>query len=108
MLALQIGARTAVAAASVPHLIGTALRFWSLRSDVDRGVLWRFGVPSAAGSLAGALLHASAAPQLLATVFGALLVFAGASQITERGRRWRLHGTAAWIGGALSGVFGGL
>jgi uncharacterized protein len=108
MLAVQIGAKTAVAAVSVAHLIGTALRFWSLRSEVDRAVLWRFGIPSAAGSLAGALLHASAGSRILATVFGALLVFAGISQITERGRQWRLHGTAAWLGGALSGVFGGL
>src|SRR4030081_760966 len=74
LLAIAVGTKTAVAAVSVPHLVGTAIRFWRLRRDVDRGVLWRFGLASAAGGLAGALLHARAASPLLAVVLGALLV----------------------------------
>lgn len=108
MLALQVGTKTAVAAVSIPHLAGTAIRFWSLKSEVDRSVLWRFGLTSAAGGLGGALLHASASSPTLAIVFGALLVFAGASQVTGHGQRWRFRGAVAWLAGALSGFFGGL
>ena len=101
LIALQAGTKTAVAAVSVPHLIGTGLRF-------DRRVFWRFGLTSAAGGLAGALLNARASSPALTIVFGSLLVFAGAAQITGSAQRWRFHGSVAWIAGALSGFFGGL
>jgi uncharacterized membrane protein YfcA len=39
LLALQTGTKLAVAAIAVPHLAGTALRFWRLRRHVDRRVL---------------------------------------------------------------------
>jgi uncharacterized membrane protein YfcA len=39
LLALQAGTKTAVAAVSIPHLVGTLVRFWRLRRHVDRGVL---------------------------------------------------------------------
>jgi uncharacterized protein len=107
-LALHISAKTAVAAVSVPHLVGTAIRFWRLRAHLDTRVLWRFGLTSAAGGLLGALLHAGAPSPDIAIVLGALLVFAGASQLVERTQRWRFHGPAAWIAGAVSGFFGGL
>src|SRR5437867_2487120 len=96
LLALHVETKTAVAAVSVPHLVGTAIRFWRLRSHVDRRLLWSFGLTSAAGGLAGALLHARASSPALAIVFGALLVFAGTAQITGHAQRWRFHGAAAW------------
>jgi uncharacterized protein len=108
IVALSVGTKTAVAAVSVPHLVGTSIRFWRLRAQLDRSILWRFGLTSAAGSLAGALLHARAPSPALASVFGSLLVFAGATQLTGFAQRWRFHGPAAWIAGAASGLFGGL
>jgi uncharacterized protein len=108
LLALHVDTKTAVAAVSVPHLIGTSIRFWLLRQQIDRAVVWRFGFTSAAGGLIGALLNASASNRALAIVFGALLVFAGASQLSGRAQRWRFHGSVSWIAGALSGFFGGL
>jgi len=108
LIALQAGTKTAVAAVSLPHLIGTGLRFWRLRDSLDRRVFWRFGLTSAAGGLAGALLNARASSPALTVVFGSLLVFAGAAQITASAQRWRFHGSVAWIAGALSGFFGGL
>jgi uncharacterized membrane protein YfcA len=108
LIALQVGTKTAVAAVSVPHLIGTGLRFWRLRDSLDRRVFWRFGLTSAAGGLAGALLNARASSPALTIVFGSLLVFAGAAQITGSAQRWRFHGSVAWVAGALSGFFGGL
>jgi len=108
LLALDLGMRVAVAAVSLPHLCGTALRFWRLRSHVNRGVFWSFGVMSAAGGLAGALLHSRASNPVLAVVFGSLLMVAGALELTGLARRIRFGRRAAWIAGGLSGFFGGL
>jgi hypothetical protein len=107
-LATATGAKLAVAAVSIPHLVGTSIRFWRLRRAIDWRIVGGFGVTSAAGGIAGALLNAYATSRSLAIVFGSLLVLAGASQLTGYAKRWRLRGTLAWLGGALSGFFGGL
>src|SRR5438270_7822852 len=57
LLALSMGTKLAVAVVSIPHFIGTALRFVLIREHLDRRVLATFGVASAAGGLTGALLH---------------------------------------------------
>jgi uncharacterized membrane protein YfcA len=95
-------------AVSVPHLAGTALRFWQLRGHVDRRVLLSFGLASAAGGLAGALLHAYANSPALAVALGVLLVFAGLTGLTGLADRVRFRGAWAWAAGAASGAFGGL
>lgn len=108
LLAVHADAKLAVAAVSIPHVVGTAVRFWRLRGHVDRRIFLWFGLTSAAGGLAGALLHAYASSRALAIVFGCLLLFVGVSETTGFMRRIRLGRRAAWIAGALSGVFGGL
>ena len=108
LLAVRVGTQLAVAAISVPHFCATALRFWRLRAYVDRRVLVSFGITSALGGLAGALLHAWASNRALAVVFGLILIFVGLSEITGLSRRMRFHGAVAWIAGGLSGLFGGL
>jgi uncharacterized membrane protein YfcA len=102
------GTKLAVAAVSIPHAIGTFIRFLRFRRDIDWAVVRRFGLTSAAGGVAGALLNTWATSRALEIVFGLLLVFAGASQVTGIAKRWRLRGGLAWFGGALSGFFGGL
>ncbi len=108
LLATEAGTKLAVAAVAIPHVVGTALRFWLLRERVDRRTFVSFGITSAAGGLAGALLHQQASNRALAVVFGCLLLFVGASELTGLMKRVRLGEPAAWIAGALSGVFGGL
>ena len=108
LLALQADTQLAVAAVSVPHVIGTGLRFWLLRGRFDRRVLWNFGLTSAAGGLTGALLHGVASARWLTVLFGLLLLFAAGSEATGLARRMRFRGPAAWIAGALSGLLGGL
>ena len=108
VLALRVGMRLAVAVVSIPHVLGTALRFWMLRGRVDRCVFVWFGLASAAGGLGGALLHASASNRGLGVTLGCLLLFAGVSELTGLMRRVRLGRTGAWLAGTLSGMFGGL
>jgi len=108
LLSIRVGAKLAVAAVSIPHVVGTAVRFWLLRGHVDRRIFIWFGVASAAGGLAGALLHVYASSRALAVVFGSLLVFVGLSELTGFMNNVRLGRRAAWIAGAASGVFGGL
>ena len=107
-LAWQVDARLAVAAVSIAHITGTALRFWLLGGRVDRRVLRTFGVASAAGGLAGALIQDRTATPALMVLFGSLLLFTAAAELTGFGRRMRFKGPLASVAGALSGVLGGL
>lgn len=108
ILALRTGTKLAVAAVAIPHFIGTAQRFWILRRHVERRVLWSFGITSAIGGLAGALLNAWATNRALTIVFGILLIVAGLSELTGWIARVRWGRRAAWVAGALSGILGGL
>jgi uncharacterized membrane protein YfcA len=108
LLAIRLGMRTAVAAVSISHLAGTALRFWLLRRHVDRRVLVTFGIASGLGGLAGALFQARASNSVLTLLLAALLSFAGLSELFGIVRAVRLGRAGAWVAGALSGLFGGL
>jgi uncharacterized membrane protein YfcA len=108
LLALRVGTRLAVAAVAIPHLLGTALRFWLLHGHVDRRTFVWFGLTSAAGGLTGALLHDAASSRALSVVFGCLLLFVAASELTGLMSHVRFGRSAAWIAGALSGLLGGL
>ena len=108
LLALRFGTKLAVAVVSVPHFIGTAVRFTTLWRHVDKRVLVRFGVLSAAGGLAGALLNAKAGSPALTIVFALLLLFAGTSTFFGLSQKMRFGRKTAWLAGAVSGLFGGL
>lgn len=108
LLAVPLGTKLAVAAVSIPHLLGTALRFSMLREHVDRKVFLRFGLMSAAGGLAGALLNLRFGAVGLTFVFGAVLCLAGLMELTGLARRLRFGRKAAWAAGGASGLLGGL
>lgn len=108
VLAARHGAKLAVAIVSVPHLVATAVRFSGLRRHLDKKFFVNFGILSAAGGLAGALLNAHADSPILTVVFGCLLLFAGTSGLTGFANRMRFGRRTAWSAGALSGFFGGL
>ena len=108
VFALHLDTKLAVAAVSIPHLIGTALRFARMREHVARDVFLRFGVPSAIGGLIGAFLHNILGSPALEAVFGGLLVFAGVSELSGLSGRLRFEGKLSTVAGAASGLFGGL
>src|SRR5688572_30588368 len=106
-LSVWVDARLAVAAISIPHLVATALRFWLLPGGVDRRVLWSFGIASAAGGIAGALLNTVFTSPALLMLLAVLLLFVAAGELTGFSRRLVFRGRAAWIAGPLSGALAG-
>lgn len=107
-LSLWMDGKLAVAVVAIPHLLGTALRLYTIGARVDRRVMWSFGLASAAGGLAGALLHWQSSGRWLMTLLAVLLLFVAASELAGFTRRMRFHGATAWIAGVLSGLLGGL
>jgi uncharacterized membrane protein YfcA len=108
VLSLEVGAKVAVAAIAIPHAIGTAQRFWLLRAHVDRRILLTFGLTSAAGGLAGALVHTQASSRALAVAFGVAVVAAGMGELTGWTQRVHWNRSSAWVAGLASGLLGGL
>jgi uncharacterized protein len=108
LLATWVGTKLAVALASIPHLVGTSIRFLVIRQHLNRDVLWSFGVTSAIGGLAGAVLHIWLHSGALSYVLGLLLIFAGVMGITGLSTRMRFGRRMGLIAGAFSGLFGGL
>jgi uncharacterized membrane protein YfcA len=100
--------KLAVAVVSVPHFIGTALRFALIRQYLNKPVLVSFGITSALGGVIGALLHVWLRSAALGYVLGGLLIFAGLMGLTGLSARMQFGQTTGWIAGALSGIFGGL
>lgn len=108
LIAARYGTPVAVAAVALPHALATAVRAWRLRDAVDRGVLRRFGIVSAAGALAGALAYAQLGAGPLTVVLALLLLATSAAALTGWTTRWRAHGAGVWGLGLASGLFGGL
>jgi uncharacterized membrane protein YfcA len=108
LLAVQFGMDRAVAAVALPHAVATAIRCWRLRASIDWVVLKRFGLLSAVGGLAGALIYTMLDADLLRRVLGALLVLTAVAQFSGLADRWRPRGPMVWLLGLGSGFFGGI
>jgi uncharacterized protein len=108
ILASSVDMHLAVALVSIPHVVGTALRFFMRSGAVDWRVFWSFGLTSAAGGLMGAWIYARATNRWLAMLLGGLLLFAAIAELSGLSRRMRFRGWVAWVAGALSGLLGGL
>lgn len=107
LLAVQVGMPTAIAAIAIPHVIATAFRFWRLRRAVAWDVVRSFGVLSAIGGLAGAILYTRLGGRSLTLALAALLILTGVSGLTGLATRWHPRRLAGFLG-VLSGFFGGL
>jgi uncharacterized membrane protein YfcA len=108
LFALRLGTPTAIAAVMVPHAAATVLRAWRLRRAVDWPLFYRFGIASALGGLAGALLFTRLGGPTLTRVLGALLVLTALSGLTGWASRVHLPRWGAMLLGAASGFFGGV
>lgn len=108
LIAIQVGGVRAIAVVVIPHAAATALRAWRLRHSVDWGVLRRFGLLSAAGGLAGALLFARLGGDVLMRILGVLLIITAVSTLGGIGTTRRAPRKAAPPLGFASGFFGGI
>jgi uncharacterized membrane protein YfcA len=108
VIALSLGTAAAIPVVAVPHAAATALRWLRLRGVVHWPMALRFGLASAAGGLAGALLHARLSNPALTAVLGGLLVLAGTAELRRRPLPLPQSGRWSVVGGLASGFFGGL
>lgn len=108
LFAASLGANLAVATVTLPHLIATALRCYRLRRDVNLGVVWRFGLWSASGGLAGAVAYSRLSAPALTAVLGALLLMTAVANLTGLSTRRTSRGPATALLGLGSGFFGGV
>ena len=108
LLMLSMPTAHAVAVLAIPHALATTIRWLRLRRDVHRATFKQFGIASAVGGLAGAVLQSQLKSPILTILLASLLVLAGATELAQR--RVPLPQTPFWrlLGGILSGVFGGL
>ena len=107
-LSLRIDIRDAVLAVVAPHLVFNALRFWSVRSSISGKIFRQFGLTSAGGSLTGALFQHSVSSGWITGIFAVLLIIAGLFGVTGLVDRVKFGRRGAYVGGVLSGFFGGL
>ena len=108
VLMLWMPTEHAVAVLAIPHAWATTLRWLRLRTDVDRLTFRQFGIASAIGGLAGALLQSQLTSPALTMVLAVLLAVSGSTELAAR--PIPIPKTPGWrvAGGLLSGVFGGL
>lgn len=108
LLSIQIGTKLAIAIVAIPHFVGTAIRFWLLKSIIDKKIFFRFGSSSIVGGLFGALLFWKSSTTALTLIFGIILIFSGLMEFGGFLKNLRIGKIAALIGGFLSGFLGGL
>ncbi len=107
-MTLMVPAKVAVAAVSIPHVVATAQRFWTMRSHLDASLLKSFGLMSALGGLTGAFVGVFLSSRVLELVLSGLIIFVGVGGWLGWLKKMRFVGGWAWLAGATSGFLGGL
>ncbi|HEX7878491.1 MAG TPA: sulfite exporter TauE/SafE family protein [Candidatus Eisenbacteria bacterium] len=98
----------AVALLSIPHVVASAVRLLPLRKEIDWRAFRDFGMASAGGGLAGALVQSRLASPLMGVILGVLLLMAGCAELFGKRLPPPKSKSGRLIGGLLSGFFGGL
>lgn len=101
--------RTAVAVVACFHLFGNASRISFFRRHVHWGIVWRFGLPGVAMSLAGAQAAAWLSPDHIRLALGGFLILYVLAEL-RRASSSPIPATTATllIGGVASGFIAGL
>jgi uncharacterized membrane protein YfcA len=108
LLLTRLTPTLAIAVVAIPHLIATAVRMVQHRRATNREVIVRFGLPSAAGGVAGAWLQSALAESWLFIILGVLLIATAVANLTLGFGGWRPAAPVAMVLGLFTGLFGGL
>ncbi len=122
--AVFVPVEVAVAATAVVHLVNSLFKVALMGRYADRTITTRFAIASAAGALVGAwVLGMLVGRGVLATytisshpfdvtlvklVVGVLMIAFAIMELTPALSRWGLPPRLLWLGGVISGFFGGL
>ena len=90
------------------HMFGNAGRLAFFRGRVDRRILLAFGLPSAAFTLAGALLVSLAPQVILKALLGAFLIFFSVHSLLKPDFAVKASVRNCAAGGAITGFLAGL
>lgn len=100
--------KTAVLLVAVVHLANNILKFGLFMQHIDKTVLWRFGLISIAGALAGSLLQGAFQAVIVKYALGMFLVVSGIGEFTSKDWSLKLPRKFDILGGFFSGLMGGL
>lgn len=114
----------AIALTAIVHFLNNIFKYLLTRHHIDWPTLLRFGLPAGCGALTGAaLLYAIPATAVVADytlggktmhitplklVVGSLMICFALFEVIPRLRNLQFNQNKIWLGGALSGFFGGL
>jgi uncharacterized membrane protein YfcA len=103
--AIVIDLTTAVIAVSIASVINVTLLLWRTYTDIDRGLAWRFNLPSLFGMPLGIAVLVYVPQRELKVVLGVVIIVAtlllmrGVRRVTPR--KW-VEVLAGWISGVLA------
>ncbi len=100
--------RTALILVAIFHMSGNIGRITFFRHGFDKGLLFRFGVPSVLFTLIGALLVDRVLQAMLKMILGAFLLAYVVLSISRPGLSLEPTGRNILLGGSISGFFAGL
>lgn len=109
-LMLSYSPAEAVAITAIIHLSNNVFKFILLKKSVDYKVMFRFALPSVVFAFLGAelLTYLDLKESLLEQILGGLILIFVIADFTFRKRRMQVTNNGQYLGGALSGLFGGL
>jgi uncharacterized protein len=124
VLALFFPIDIAIALTGVVHFANNLFKIVLVGRNADRGVLLRFGIPAIIASFAGAwlLLRITVMPAVyeyeyagrsfeitpVKLIIALILIFFSAVELSPAANRISIRKSMLWLGGLLSGFFGGL
>ncbi|MBI3283221.1 sulfite exporter TauE/SafE family protein [Candidatus Curtissbacteria bacterium] len=100
--------RTAIVLVAFFHLFGNLSRIGFFKHGLDRGLLFKFGIPSVLLSLTGALLVAFIDQETLKGILGLFLIFYSIEQTVGKSIKLKMSFINLVLGGGLSGFLAGL
>jgi len=110
VLMISYETEIAILATAIIHVSNNILKFVLLKKHIDYTVFLKIGITSAVFALIGAsfLHYLSGLTGLLNSILGVLIILFALIELNPKQILGTISGSYLWIGGALSGLFGGV